>query len=144
MTLNHAARLLTATLTVGSMVGFVLTGSLMLGLLVLAAPLPMMWANVSERQTWSLGEVLRGRRDDQSIADALDARLRAPIPTPGHDLAPDDLFVPDCPALAPATRRLAAAPDPDGEWFLPDCPPLPRSASHPAPTPTAPTSTPIR
>ncbi len=96
---------------------FVATGSLMWGLLVLAAPLPMQLVRMSDYETWSVGEILRARRDDPTVSDALDQALRGPLPTrPAVD---DDLFLPDCPRL--------------------DAPPL--AAERPA---TPPASTPLR
>ncbi len=107
MTLNHAAHTLTAVLTVAGSVGFVMTGSLTLGLLLLAAPWPALWVQKSERQTWSLGEVLRGERDrEHPVAGALDDALRGPLPVrPDRD---EDYFVPGVP-------RLGAGPS-NPEW----------------------------
>ena len=109
MTLNQAARLLSAAMTVGGMLAFVTTGSLLMAMLVLAAPLPMKWVNASERQTWSLGEVLRGKRDQEHpVAAALDDALRGPLPSrPVRDGA---YFVPGVPRLD-ASRFDAEAPD---------------------------------
>lgn len=123
MTLNHAAHLLTATITVVSMVGFVLTGSLTMGLMVLVAPLPSMWVQHSERQTWSLGEVLRGRRDDHTVADALDQAIRGPLPS--RPVSDDSFFVPGVPRLDPR--------------HLTETLPAPETAP-----PTPPASTPLR
>ena len=98
MTLNHAASALSGLLAVAGGVLLVATGSLTWGLLVLAASAPVRWVQASERRTWSLGEVVRGRRDDQTVSDALDRALRVPLPTPRSE---DDgtLFLPDCPRL---------------------------------------------
>lgn len=110
MTLNHAARLLSAAMAFGGMLAFVTTGSFAMGLLVLAAPLPIRWVQNSDRQTWSLGEILRGERDDQTIPDALDQALRGPLPI--RPVQDEDFFVPDCPRLdvPPITPQRPAAP----------------------------------
>ena len=108
MTLNHAAHTLTAVLTVAGSVGFIVTGSLTLGLLLLAAPWPALWVQKSERQTWSLGEVLRGERDrEHPVAGALDDALRGPLPVRCD--RDEDFFVPGVP-------RLGAGRSPSGEW----------------------------
>ena len=117
MTLSHAASVLTAVWTVACGVLFVATGSLTWGALLLAAPLPMKLVRLSEWETWSLGEVVRQRRDDHTVSDALDDALRGPLPV---------------------------RPVEDGAFFVPDCPALP-AVDAPAPVPpTAPASTPLR
>ena len=105
MTLNQAARTLTAVLTVAGSVGFVMTGSIQLAMLLLVAPWPSLWAEKSERRTWSLGEVLRGKRDEEHpVAGALDDALRGPLPV--RPVRDDAYFVPGVPRLdAPRLRH---------------------------------------
>ena len=126
MTLSHAASLLTAIWTVACSVLFMTTGSLLWGLMVLAAPLPMQLTRLTDKESWSLGEVVRGRRDDRTVSDALDASLRGPLPV--RPVEDDAFFVPDCPRLD-AGRFARTAPPP--------------ATPLPAP-PTPPTSTPLR
>ena len=141
MTLNHAAYTLTAALTIAGSFGFVLTGSLVMGLLLLAAPYPALWVQKSERRSWSLGEVLRGARDrEHPLAGALDDALRGPLPV--RPLRDDAYFVPGVPRLGAGSLD-DADPDvfderPDGALALDlDAPTESRHRS-------GPTSTPIR
>ena len=98
MTVSHAAAMLTTIWTIAATVMFLATGSLMWGGFLIAAPLPMQLARMSDRESWSVMEALRGRRDDHGVSDALDHALRAPTPTPRLS-ADDAYFVPDCPRL---------------------------------------------
>ena len=133
MTLSHAASLLTAALTVAFSVLFMTTGSLAWGLALLAAPAPMQLARLTDKETWSVGEVVRGRRDDHAVSDALDDALRGPLPA--RPVEDGDFFVPDCPRLD------------TGRWARtgPAEPPATRQGTAPAiPTGAAPASTPLR
>ena len=120
MTLQRLLVLLAVALAVGSVSGFVATGSLVLALGLLVAPVPLLAALMLDLRGSSMDAPARPRTAADALSDDLDRALRAPVPTPG---ARDDgsLFVPGVPALRPRDR---AAPPP---------PPL-----------AAPVSTPVR
>lgn len=96
MTLGRLASLV---LAVGSLVGAIASGSLAVGLGVLAAPMPALavlglrgeWAD------WAIPELLAGRHTDGAVEADLDAALRAPLDAPRLD--DSAFFVPGCPPL---------------------------------------------
>ena len=101
MTLGHVAALGSLAVLVGALVGFVATGSLVVGLCALAAPVPtlLVYGLHADRADRSLWELWRGRGGaDAETEAALDAAFRAPTPSapPCDDGA---FFVPGCPAL---------------------------------------------
>lgn len=115
MTLGHTAALGSLAVLAGSLVGLVATGSLVVGLCALAAPVPalLVYGLHADRADRSLVDVWRGRGGaDPETEAALDAAFRAPTPT--------------------------APPRDDGAFFVPGCPALPAPPGGAARTPRAP------
>ncbi len=110
MTLGQIAVGLTLLLVAASLGGFLVTGNLMLGMGLLAAPLPCLavfslnpeWADRTLRETR-----LRNRRDG-AVEAGLDRALRPPV---GPVSVEDDgaFFVPGCPTLATGARQPGGA-----------------------------------
>lgn len=108
MTLGHLALAATAAIVFESLAGFVATGSLLIGMGVLAAPLPslVVYGLLSDRADWTLHEMRHRSQsaDAARLADDLHRSLH-PGAKPHEAFAPsDDLFLPDCPALPEAPR----------------------------------------
>ena len=122
MTLHRLAALLTLAIAAASLVAFLATGSVVLAMGLLVAPVPWLLATLGDRGDWTPGE-MRRQSHDGAVADELDRALRGPLaePTSQDD---GDLFLPDCPALPADALDALDAP-----------------AARPGPPPT---STPLR
>ena len=105
MTLHQIASVLTALFVVVILALFLRAGDLRIGVLLLAAPLPLLVLDrfYSEWGDWTIGDLRLRRKGDLEIETDLDQSLRDPLePVPQED--DGSLFVPGCPAL-PRTPR---------------------------------------
>ncbi|MEM6286262.1 MAG: hypothetical protein AAF845_03810 [Bacteroidota bacterium] len=117
MTLGRLAIAATVALVAGSIGGFVASGSLLVGMGVLVAPIPSLVVHglLSERADWTLGEWRRrSSPEDAAVADDLHAALEA-RPSTRLPEAADDLYLPDCPALPSPEQAPASGPPDDME-----------------------------
>lgn len=108
MTLGRIATLSSLALAVAALVGFIATGSLAVGLLLLLAPLPagaVYWWH-SDRADWTVWELLHRGPDD--LEADLDDALRSPLPPPRQN--DGDFFVPGVPVLEVPPSFLSAPP----------------------------------
>ena len=115
MTYGRLAALATALTALGSLVGFLSTGSLFAACGLLAAPLPrlVVFGLLPEHADRTIGDP--DTEEDPALAAGLDHALRPPLP----DQQPADdgsFFVPGCPPLAPSERT---APPSRGDGLVP-------------------------
>ena len=119
MTLGRLSVLGSLAGALAGLLGVIATGSMVLGLGLLVAPVPtlVVYALRPDLADWSLRDALgRARRDPDAdaVTDALDGALRPPVPPPPAD--DGRFFVPGVPRAPPPTHdvtrplRLLLAP----------------------------------
>ncbi len=112
MTLSQIASVLMVALVVGPLVLFLQTGDLRIGMLLLAAPFPLLVLDLFGREwaDWTIRDLLQRGQGDDDVEAGLHRAIRGPEAPVRH---PDDAyFIPGCPPLGEPPADTSDAPTP--------------------------------